>query len=178
MNSKAILAATVLGLATTPLYAGHHRGAYAEPQVFYDRARVVDVEPIIHVVRVPTEHRDCWTEEVAGPRYGGDPTAATVIGGIVGGVVGHGVVNGHGRTAATVAGTLVGAALGNSIGRGGYRQPVTERRCRVSSDYYDEERVSGYRVTYRYHGHRYVRRMDHDPGPYVRVRVRVVPAED
>ncbi len=177
MNTKAILAATVIGLAATPLYAAHH--AHARSQVFYDRAKVEDVEPIVHVVRVPTEHRECWTEEVEGGRYRTDPTAATVIGGIVGGVVGHGAVNGHGRTAATVAGTLVGAALGNSIGRDYYgSRPATERRCRVSNDYYEEERISGYRVTYRYHGHRYVRRMDHDPGAYVRVRVRVVPAEE
>jgi uncharacterized protein YcfJ len=178
MNWKAILAATVMGLAATPLYAGHH--VYAEPKaLFYDKARVVDVEPIMRVVRVPTEHRECWNEEVEDYGYRTDPTAATVIGGIVGGVVGHGVVNGHGRTAATVAGTLVGAALGNSIGRDSYRpHTATERRCRVSNDYYEEERISGYRVTYRYHGHHYVRRMDHDPGPYVRVRVRVVPAED
>jgi uncharacterized protein YcfJ len=82
-----------------------------------------------------------------------------------------------------VAGTVLGGSIGRDIGyqnnppRGGYTRYATQDNCRVVDDYREEERVEGYRVTYRYNGAEYVTRTAHDPGNKIRVRVEVQPAE-
>ena len=151
---------------------------------FYDYAKVERVEPIVSVVRVSSPHRECWDEEVT--RYErrvgrSDSFTPLVLGGIVGGVVGHQFGHGRGKDAMTVAGTLLGASVGRDVARRRVvEEPYTdvERRCRVTHEYHEEERVEGYRVTYRYRGHRFVKRMPSDPGDRVKVRVSVLPIDD
>lgn len=167
--NKRILLPLILTLASAPLAARPYDDR-AAPPVFYDKARVVDVKPIIEVVQVPTEHRDCWTEEVSGSRTRRS-SGGLLVGGIIGGVIGNHV--GRGDPAATAAGTIIGAAVGNDADRHQYREPYrhTEHHCQVRDEYYEEERVSGYRVTYRYRGENYTTRMNHEPGKFVRLQV-------
>lgn len=152
----------------------------------YDYAKVVNVEPQVRHVRVSAPRRECYQEEV--PVYEserGDRSATpTILGGILGGVVGHTMGNGNGKTVATVAGTILGGSIGRDIGSqrnparsGGSTRYVSQDTCRVVDDYREEERIEGYRVTYRYNGADYVTRMNHDPGEKLRVRVMVQPAE-
>lgn len=162
-----LLSTLILG---QPALAGHER---------YDKARVVDVQPIHDIVRIPVSRRECWTEEVETRRAAGNGTR-TVIGAIVGGVVGHQLAKGDDRfkrRAATAAGAVVGGALGHDLERRGESGWHEQRRCRVTDAYREEERLAGYRVRYRYHGRTYTTEMDHDPGPFLRVRVDVRPAE-
>jgi len=172
MNKRQLLIPLMLGLASAPLYAGEynrHGGA------FQDKARVVDVTPIYEVVEVPTDRRECWTEEVHGTRSSGSG-AGMVVGGIIGGVVGNQIGRGDGRKLATVAGTVIGAAVGADADRQARRnEPYTtsERHCQVRTDYVQEERLRAYKVTYRYHGETFVTEMDHNPGKFVPVRVQV-----
>ena len=51
-----------------------------------------------------------------------------------------------------------------------------EEVCEVVKEIHAEEWLLGYRVTYQYAGETYITRMDRDPGPSLRVRVRVTPA--
>lgn len=168
----------------------------------YDYARVVDVDPIVRHVRVRTPVRECW-EETRYDRYDDryddhgrydrhdrprSEAGATIAGGIIGGVIGRQFGDGKGRDAMTLVGTLVGAAIGNeraSRGReyderyadyGVYERqsrPVTRCETRYRTD--AEERIDGYRVTYRYRGQTYTTRTDYDPGDRIRVRVEVEP---
>ena len=107
---------------------------------------------------------------------------ATAAGAVAGGVIGNQFGSGHGRDAATVA----GAALGYSVARdeqrrndryyGRYSERVVrteEERCRIETDYREEERVLGYDVAYRYNGRVYHTRTDSHPGDTIRVRVDV-----
>jgi len=145
---------------------------------------VDSVEPIVSVVRVSSPRQECWDEEVTRHqrRVGrSDSYTPLVLGGIVGGVVGHQFGRGRGKDAMTVAGTLLGATIGRDVARRPVvheRYTEVETRCRVSHEYHEEERVEGYRVTYRYHGRRFVERMPYDPGDRVRVRVAITPVED
>jgi uncharacterized protein YcfJ len=77
-------------------------------------------------------------------------------------------------------GAVLGGSIGNDIGRRqqGYGQPVrygTEEVCATQYEERAEQRLTGYRVTYRYAGETYTTTMDRDPGSSLRVRVDVTP---
>ncbi|MEJ2603123.1 MAG: glycine zipper 2TM domain-containing protein [Gammaproteobacteria bacterium] len=133
-------------------------------------------------------HRN--SRDYGGGRDDRGTAGATIAGGIIGGVIGRQFGGGSGRDAMTVVGTLVGAAIGNDRARRAetydryehyddYRayerhsRPVT--RCETRYQSREEERIDGYRVTYRYRGQTYTTRTDHDPGDRLRVRVAVTP---
>ncbi|MFZ2507023.1 MAG: glycine zipper 2TM domain-containing protein [Steroidobacteraceae bacterium] len=148
----------------------------------YDYARVVDVEPIRRRVRNSEPVRECWDEVVhesdgpLSPRHAG----STLLGSVIGGVVGNQIGSGGGRDLARIAGVLVGGAIGNNLSHqrhGDYygRERLVER-CEVHYRDSWDERIDGYRVTYEYAGREYTTRMPYDPGERVRIRVDVRPA--
>ncbi len=170
----------------------------------YDYARVIDVDPIVRHVRVRTPVQECWEETRYDHRYDErsddysrydrhdrprrSEAGATIAGGIIGGVIGRQFGDGKGRDAMTLVGTLVGAAIGNERASRGreyegrydhydayerHSRPVTRCETRYRTD--SQERIDGYRVTYRYHGQTYTTRTDYDPGDRIRVRVDVEP---
>lgn len=150
----------------------------------YDYAKVISSQPIVNYVTVKTPVRECWEEMQyytvdRRPRHGG---GATLVGAILGGVIGHQVGSGRGNDAATVAGTLIGAAVGSEASRqrhDGYGEERIARpieRCETRFQSREEQRIDGYRVTYRYHGQKYSTVMPYDPGNRIRVRVDVRPA--
>jgi uncharacterized protein YcfJ len=168
-----------------------------------DVAQVISATPIYQ--RVASPQRQCWTEQVATfeerrvrqpgqvvysePR--GNSGAGTVLGAIIGGVVGHQFGSSSaGRDHGAVAGAVLGGLIGNDMERqsdGGYRQvsrdtvaiervPVMRdvQRCRTDVSYRDQ--IAGYDVRYRYHGREFSTRLDYDPGPTLPVSVDVRPA--
>ena len=139
------------------------------------KARVLSATPIYETVRIPSSREVCWDEEVS-YRQRHSPTS-TLIGGVIGGAIGHQFGGGHGKDAMTVAGALIGASIANDAARkkanGQYTQ--LEQRCRTTQEYYDEERLTGYRVQYEYNGQVYNTRMDNEPGEYLDLRVSVSP---
>ena len=50
-------------------------------------------------------------------------------------------------------------------------------RCREVDGGYEERRINGYDVEYRYRGETYMSRLNYDPGERIRVRVSVTPAD-
>ena len=149
----------------------------------YDYARVLSSEPIIRYVNVKTPVRECWddVEYYTVDRRPRGSGASTLVGAIVGGVVGHQFGSGRGNDAATVAGTLIGAAIGNDAAqrRHGYETVEYSRpvqRCATRVTHHREERIDGYRVVYVYNGQKYATRMPYDPGRRIRVRVDIRPA--
>lgn len=197
MNRKilAVVALTALGISGTAL-ADHDRGVYQRTSASvsgyagrqpagaqYDYARVLSSEPIVRYVTISTPVRECWQDvEQYRSRYAAPGTgASTLMGAIVGGVIGHQFGSGRGNDAATVAGSLIGAAVGNDSARRRYGH-VTEhhtrpvQRCNTTMRERQEERIDGYRVVYRYNGQKYATRLPYDPGREIRVRVDVRPA--
>jgi len=144
----------------------------------YAWADVLRVDPVYDRVQTGA-HEECEDVPVDRRVDGGNNNAAgTVIGAIVGGVLGNTVGKGDGRKAATVAGAVVGGAVGHGVASqddGYYTAP--ERHCRTVQDNAEERRIIGYDVQYRYRGDVYMSRLDYDPGERVRVRVSVAPAE-
>lgn len=191
-QSKAIAVAALSALAvSTPALAGGGRHLDDE---YYVSADVVRVEPVVRIVQVASPREVCWKEKVrhvSHPRWhrhrhhhrrNHHSPLPMIVGGVVGGVVGNQIGKGGGRDALTIAGTLIGAAVGHSVQhaprhhhRPRHSYTTVERRCEVQTDYYDEERIDGYDVTYRYQGRHFTTRMDHDPGDRIRLRVQVEP---
>lgn len=187
-------------------YDDYHDRGYAHSGA-YDYARVVRADPIIVPVRGPrqTEER-CYERPASGEYaedgyrgngyydngYGSDGyrndgyrgtdggrSAATVVGGIAGAVLGSRVGGGNGRFLGTAVGTMVGGLAGRSIYDSNVRstpvrgtvsvcEPVSYR-----SESYD--RIDGYDVTYEYGGRYYHTRSEQRPGDRIRVRVDVLP---
>jgi uncharacterized protein YcfJ len=147
----------------------------------YQYAEVLSSHPIYETVSysVPTEQ--CRDETVAWHEPRARSATAPILGAIIGGAIGNAV--GHKKRNKQV-GTAVGAVLGGSIGADisrrnrGYGENVrysTREVCSVVHEEHLEERVAGYRVTYRYGSETYTTEMDRDPGSSLRVQVRVTP---
>ena len=166
----------------------------------YDYARVVDVDPIVRRIRVTEPVRECYEETryERDDRYDGrratrGSAGSMILGGIIGAAVGNQIGSGDGRRAATVAGAIIGSAIGHDSaakrdGRYDARyddryndryqgRPYTVERCDIREVESWEERIEAYRVTYDYQGRRGSMTLPYDPGPKVRVRVDVRPAE-
>ena len=189
MNSKPKLAALasaamLIGTSASAL-ADHDYRTARNDRAMYDYAQVISSQPIINYVMVSTPVRECW-EEMEYYTVDNRPRgskAGTLLGAVIGGVIGHQVGSGRGNDAATVAGTLIGAAIGNDQARrrsgddyGVERHSRPVERCNTTYKKHREERIDGYRVTYRFHGQKYQTEMPYDPGRKIRVRVDVRPA--
>ena len=178
-----ILAAAVLAAPLANAGNKHHNHKPKKHHGFHDYAQVVHVKPIVRHVRVSSPRQECWTEEVRQPVYQyrhKDSAPAMIAGGLIGGVVGNRFGEGRGNDAATLAGAVIGASIGHDMARqsgrvvSGY-QTAYEDRCHTVNDYHTEERVEGYRVTYRYKGETFKTRLPYDPGHRMKVNVHVEP---
>ncbi len=146
----------------------------------YQYARVLSSDPIYETVTWYEPVEQCRDEPVVRRDDRGHSATAPILGAIIGGAVGNAV--GH-HTRNKQVGTVVGAVLGGSIGADvarrnrSYQDVRYERRqvCSVVDQQRQEDRLVGYRVTYRYAGDTYTTEMDHDPGDRLPVRVRVTP---
>lgn len=157
--------------------------ASAQAQSFTDNARVRAVEPQYEVVQTPRQ--ECtsqWVQEqprAAVPSAGG--YGGAIIGGVAGGLLGNQVGKGHGREAATAAGAVIGAITGDRISNSGtaVAAPAPEaREVRSCRTVYDQQnRLTGYRVTYDYRGVESTTVMRDQPGATIPVRVSVTPLE-
>ena len=130
---------------------------------------------------------DPYGRDVYDDRYRRDDDnrrmVATVVGGVVGAVLGSKVGGGSARYATSALGTMVGGMAGREIYDASRRDRV-ERRGQVTvcdpvpAGYPAADRYGGvgaYDVTYEYGGRRYTTRTDYHPGDTIRVRVDVRP---
>ena len=170
----------------------------ASAQAYGDVARVISAAPIYDRVAAP--QRECRTEQVTAyeerrsvrepePRESGGIGPGTVIGAIVGGVIGHQFGGSSaGRDHGTAAGAIVGGLVGNQVDRDsgdGYRTasrdvtvervPVTREVQRCDEVAQTRERLVGYDVRYEYNGHEFRTRLPYDPGNEIPVNVEVRP---
>lgn len=170
----------VTAVATALFATAAAAGNESAGEAFYIDAPVLDVKPLVEIVQVSTPREVCWNEQVEhhvrdrprGPRTG------TIVGTVLGAAIGNNIASGDDRKAARVAGALLGGAIGRDHARRNAdtrRVVKTERRCEIERVSHEEERVRGYRVTYRYDGRTFVTRTDRDPGETLRLRVSVAP---
>jgi uncharacterized protein YcfJ len=167
--------ATIISVMSTPTIAADR---YQDDHYYQDTARVINVDPIYRDVRISSPERECWDK----PRYrnyrsSNDSYTSTIAGGIIGGVIGNQFGKGSGKTAMTVAGTLLGGSIGRDYNNNQAGYYDNGQQCHVTERYRTEQRLDGYRVTYKYNGKTYTTEMDHDPGRYIPVEVSVKPTQ-
>jgi uncharacterized protein YcfJ len=147
--------------------------------VTYQTVPVLEVEPRYSVTRSPVERTVCW-DETTYQRVGGssDSATPTIVGAIVGGVIGNQFGGGNGKRAMTAAGAALGGSIGRDAGRANSPArytPVTEERCTIQRDFEERNVITGYRVSYLFDGQVHSTHMRHHPGDSIRVRVSVTP---
>jgi len=179
----ALSGALMLGVSSGAM-AGHHAeqpAPHGAQQARYDYARVTNVEPIYRTVRINTPRQECWDEQRVAYNPGYQSGTPTIIGGLIGGAIGNQFGKGHGKDVATIAGALLGGSLArdsqNNNRAGGHTDTRVETACRTVNEAHEEQRIDGYRVSYKYRGQFYTTRMNRDPGKRVRVQVQVRLAE-
>ena len=181
---------------------------YGQSSGQYDYARVVRVDPVFDRYQASnTGNQRCYYRDshVGGDTYRdgyygddhyndpyrdsrgseGGRTVATVIGGVLGAVVGSQVGGGSARYATSAIGSMVGGVAGRQVydnyqrTRGG---TGTVRVCDpvpANGSYggyaTGGQGVDAYDVTYEYAGRRYTTRTNYHPGDRIRVRVDVRP---
>jgi uncharacterized protein YcfJ len=138
-------------------------------------AEVLRVDPVYGVAAQPPPQQQCYPQTVT--RRDNNHTGGTVLGAIVGGVLGNTVGKGDGRKAATVAGAVAGGAVGNRVSAAHDRDYTTQETVCQPVAYAPQQQIVGYDVEYRYRGDVYMSRLPYDPGERLRVRVTVAPAD-
>jgi uncharacterized protein YcfJ len=173
-----LFAAVLLSVLSTA-HAQSERRDNGDEGIHFAWADGVRVDPIYTYERVSRPERECYDTEVTHrDDRRGNNAGATVLGAIIGGALGNQVGKGDGRKAATIAGAVAGGAIANSAARRDDETYVSsERRCREVDGGYEERRINGYDVEYRYRGETYMSRLSFDPGERIRVRVSVTPAD-
>lgn len=155
--------------------------AISPEAIRYGWADVLRVDPVYNEVAQVAPQEECYEEQVLEPvgEDSSERTGATVLGAIIGGIIGNRFGMGDGRKATTAAGAVADGVVGNNLAGNADNAPkyTTRRRCRQSGGASNQHRVVGYNVEYRYRGEVYSSRMSSDPGDRMRVRVNVTPAE-
>jgi len=151
----------------------------AEDNFHYDYATVMQSKPVYRIVEVTSEEQQCQTQEVIYQQREKKSGKGSLIGGILGAAVGHAV--GHRskhRTGATIAGAIVGASIGNDSDKTVSQRRGVENHCKMVPTSWEEERIIGYNVVYRYNGRTFETRLPFEPGDSLKVRVIIAPLPD
>lgn len=155
----------------------YHRRKAAEKRLGY--GRVVDVEPVYRYYTQTHSYDSCVQREVSHSDYRRNRNwAPTVFGAVLGTAVGHRIGDSHGDAdVAALAGGVLGAAIGHDVSQRNHtRMDYTVRGPCRETRHRDYQRKSvEYVVTYRYNGQVYRTNMDHHPGEWVELDVKVKP---
>ena len=155
------------------------RGVIADQSV--QEVPVISSYPVYQTVVREEPREQCHIEQVARHQSRGKSATPAIVGTILGGALGNalGSKKSNQRVGAVV-GSVLGYSIGKDVGRlhaerhGAVRYEEREV-CSTVYERIEEERLTGYDVSYAYGGQTYKTRMRRDPGSTVRVRVQVEP---
>lgn len=152
----------------------------ASARPYDDYAKVTEVNPIYNTVTVREPYQDCHYETRTVNKRSSGSATPKILGALIGGAIGNEL--GHNKSNKR-AGAVLGAVLGGSIAHDISRnnrpanstRTVTEEVCETRHHSRYEKTVTGYDVSYKYHGRIYHTVMDTHPGDRIPVAVDVQP---
>lgn len=140
----------------------HHSAGYA---------KVIFVKPIYKTVRVSRPQLQCANHM---PYQAGvtvvqhQSPEQLVMGGILGGIVGHELGNDRNRAFTTMAGVIIGSAIASDLAGSSYSvsnyRSESHRDCRQQTQIIEHQELVGYKVKYRFRGKIFVTKTRHHPG--------------
>src|SRR5262245_24375447 len=98
MKRKVISMMIVLLMNQNALASHEDEDEIGPRDVSYGYARVTRVKPIVRMVEISDPKEECWREDVE-YRRNGDVAGATILGGVVGGILGSHLGRGRNRAA-------------------------------------------------------------------------------
>ena len=180
MNKTLLGVTTALSLAalslaiSTPATADNDRRHQHQRETHY--AKIIRVQPIFQTVRVAYEEQNCRHNTVSEKEYRLTPPkspAKLLLGGLIGGTIGHELGKNHNRDLATFTGAIIGSSIAHNAGIVYYPTEGNSLRhqqhCRTQIQYKNERKLVGYDVTYRYQGRLYTLRTQERPGAHIRI---------
>ena len=156
MSKPRLLKSFLIGLSSLLLTA---TAPAASRQVYHDYARVLNVSPIMETIQVPVRREDCQPPTPI--RHQRETHAPTV---------GDVQPDHSGRTLADAIRLERSHQLSLATAQ-------TEPHCRWIEEFATRERIVAYRVRFRYGRDIFVRRLNHDPGDRLHIRVEVLPLD-
>lgn len=178
-KSKFAIALLLLGLLPPLVSASpgkHHR--YSNHDGHHTKyAKVIFVKPIYRIVQIQQPRLDCR-------HLNNRPSRSTVIhqhspdriimGGLVGGIIGHELGNAHNRDVATLAGIVIGSAIAHNTSTVIYdtehHRAYQRTYCREHVDVVERQKLIGYKVKYKHRGNVFTTRTQYHPGTRIEIQ--------
>ncbi|MGK4472862.1 glycine zipper 2TM domain-containing protein [Aeromonas molluscorum] len=167
--NKSLLAGLGIGIASAVTLSAVASGSLFESKPQF--AEVLASKPVTETIKTPRQECRNVTVTHRKPVQDQHKILGTVVGGALGGVLGHQFGGGSGKTVATVAGAAAGGYAGNQV-QGNMQNSdtytTTEQRCKTVQE--SSTRTLGYDVSYKLAGQEGVIRMDREPGKTIPVK--------
>ena len=178
-DMKLLITSTLLFLALSPLaQAKHDRSYYSSGKhnLSLFKARVVNSTPIYKYRTIRQPHTYCKPEVMRknNRHRRSHNNDAAIIGGVLGGVIGHATSNNKHKGLGTVVGAVIGSSLMHNIGHVNNKHSrtytVQQQDCVTKYKKANKVRIlDGYEVTYRAHGKTYRTFSQDKPPKYISI---------
>ena len=174
---KLLLTSALLFLAASPSVQAHHDRSYYENNQHNRgviKAKVINSTPIYKYVTLRKPQTYCEPAVIRKTNRPYHESGAAIVGGIVGGVIGHTTSNNRHKGLGTIVGAVIGSSLAHNLERvhnndsGSYQ--VQQQNCVATYKKSSKVRIlDGYNVTYRSKGTLYRTFMPDKPNKYIRI---------
>ena len=180
-KSKFAIALLLLGLLH-PLASASpdkHR-KYSDHDRHHTRyAKVIFVRPVYRTVQVQQPILDCQHQNIRHSRvtivHQHSP-GRIIMGGVLGGIVGHELGNAHNRDVTTLAGIVIGSAIAHNTSPISYDtehyRNDPQSYCRERVSIVEQQKLIGYKVKYKYRGDVFTTHTQYHPGKRIEIQHR------
>lgn len=155
----------------------HEHGNYSNNHNHHKKfAKVIRVRPVYKTIRIKQPGRHCSNQR----HRHTDVTVVhqhspekVILGGVIGGIVGHEFSTPHNRELSTLAGVIVGSSLAHNATSANYI--ISQDRDHGYNDCYrhmrviEKQKLIGYKVKYKYRGRIFTTRTTYHPGKRIAV---------
>jgi uncharacterized protein YcfJ len=165
--NKSMLQGLLIGSTVVVALSGVAGYKMLNPRVYAD---VLAVNEVNETIKTPRQECSQQVVQHQVPVKDEHRVAGTLLGAVVGGLLGNQVGGGDGKKIATVGGAAAGGYAGNQIQENMQAKNVTsstETHCRTVYD--KQQKQVGYDVTYRLNNVQNVVRMSYNPGQRILV---------